>query len=83
MKTEKPNYKYCYLDIYGILDNHREPFIVLLYESAGKAIVFKNDLNNLTNIMEIDFENVFIGKDYMNEENYDGNSILFEIKEQE
>ena len=53
-------------------------------------------MDNLTKILEIDFKNVFIGKDcYIeedpkmeemwgyNEENFDGNSILFEIKEQE
>ena len=95
MISEKPEYLYYTPEIYGIMDNNRKPFLVFVYPN-GKAIVYKNEMDNITKILEIDFKNVFIEKDcYVeedpemekiwgyNEENFDGNSILFEIKEQE
>ena len=90
MRSENQNYLSYTPDIYSIVDVNGKPFIVMVYDGANKAMVYRNDIkgednNSITKIKEIEYENIFIGKSCNKEEdeNFNGNSILFEIKKQE
>ena len=97
--SEEKDYLYQAPDIFVTMDNNAKPFTVLVFDRECKAVVYKNDDNGwgdetTTKMMEIDYVKIFIGKDCCvdddkeivnttSKKNYLGNSILFEIREQE